>query len=109
MATIHSITYSAGTGGTAGVYSPGDSVVQSLNYTADVPSVVASVFNVTTTITEAATGTVTATEPSSFTVNTPQAGGDTAATTDSGPHTWTEGATAPQSDGTLLVTFTTTA
>lgn len=111
MATIVSVTYNNGSGGSAGVYTPGDPVIQSVDYQADTPSVVPSVFNVTTTITDAA-GTVTATDNSSFTVNTPQAG-DKAATSDADAagtsHTWTEGATTPQSDGSLLVTFTTTA
>ena len=108
MSTINSVTYSAGSGGTAGVYNPGDSIVQTVDYTADTPSVVASPFTVTTTITDAA-GTVTATDNSSFTVNTPQPSGDVAATSDSGSHSWTTGATTPQADGSLQVTFTTSA
>lgn len=108
MAAINSVIYNAGSGGTDGVYSPGDPIIATVDYVADVPSVVASGFTVTTTVTNAA-GAVTATNDSTFTVNEPQAGGDTVAVADSGSHAWTQGATTPQSDGSLSVPFTTTA
>lgn len=108
MSTINSVTYNAGSGGTDGVYSPGDPIIATVDYTADTPSVVASPFTVTTTVTNAG-GTVTATNDSTFTVNEPQAGGDTVAVADSGNHAWTQGTTTPQSDGSLSVPFSTTA
>ena len=104
MSTINTVTFSAGSGGQDGVYTPGDLITLTANYTADTPSVVATPFTATTTITDAA-GTVTATNESTFTVNIPQAG-DKAAESDSGSRAWTEGATAPQADGSLTVTFT---
>ena len=108
MATINSITFNAGSGGVAGTYNPGDSVQATVDYVPDVPSVVPSTFTLTATVTNAG-GTPTATSQSDFTVDVPQAGGDTAAVTDTGSHTWTEGATTSDGSGGLDVTFSTTA
>lgn len=107
MATINTVTFSAGTPGTAGVYNQGDTITVTVDYTADTPSVVAAPFTLTTTITDSG-GTVTATNDSTFTVNQQQQG-DKVSEADSGNRTWAEGTTSPQSDGSLQVAFTATA
>lgn len=112
MATINSATFNAGSTGMAGVYVPGDAVTATLNYTPDAPGVVPTTFTTTQTITDSS-GAVVAQSNSSFVVNEPQAAGDVASITDAGPsgatHQWVAGATTPNADGSLTVTFSTTA
>lgn len=108
MSTINSITFSAGTGGVAGVYATGDAIDATTNFLPDVPSVVPQTFTLTSTVQDAA-GNVTATSTAPFTVNATQPNGDTVADTDDGNHTWTPGAVTPDGSGNLNAVLSTTA
>ena len=110
MASLNSITFNAGSGGVAGVYSPGDAIDAAIDYTPDVPSVVPQSFTFTGNVVNSGGGVV-ATLDAPFTVNTPQGGGDTVTVSDTGSRAWTEGATTPDpaTAGNLDVTFSSTA
>ena len=108
MASINSVTFNAGSTGSDGVYDVGDSIVATVDYTADTPALVAAPFTLTTTITNAG-GTVTAQNESSFTVNEPQPNPDTVQVADTGSRSWTEGSQTVNSDGSLSVPFSATA
>ena len=110
MATLNSITFNAGSGGVAGTYAPGDPVQATIDYTPDVPSVVPEVFTFTGNVVNSGGGVV-ATLDAPFTVNQSQPNADTVQVSDTGNHSWTEGATTPDPAvaGNLDVTFSSTA
>lgn len=101
MASVNSITFDK----TA--YAPGDTVTTTIGYTPDTPSVASQTFTVTANVMDAS-GAVVATNTAPFSVNTAQAG-DTVSLSDDGSHTWAEGATTVEADGSLSVPFTATA
>jgi hypothetical protein len=103
MASVDSMTFNAGSGGTAGVYSPDDPIELTVGYTPDSPSVVPQTFTATTTISDAS-GNALGSNSAPFTVNESQPAGDTLATTDDGGRTWAEA-----SDTGSVAVFTTTA
>lgn len=101
MAAVNSITFDQP------VYLAGAVITATTNYTPDTPSVVASTFTLTSTVSDSS-GNPVATGTGDFVVNTPQPG-DTVADSDTGSRSWAEGATVVNSDGSLSVPFTATA
>lgn len=101
MAAVNSITFDKP------AYAPGDTVTATVDYTPDTPSVTSQTFTVTANVMDAA-GAVVATNTAPFAVNSSQAG-DTVSLSDDGNHTWAEGATTVEADGSLSVPFTATA
>jgi hypothetical protein len=101
MASVNTITFDKA------AYAPGETITATVDYTPDTPSVAAETFTVTANVMNSG-GTVVATNTAPFVVNTPQPG-DTVSVSDTGSHTWAEGATTVETDGSLSVPFTATA
>jgi hypothetical protein len=97
MASIQSITFDQP------VYSPGDMITLTVDYTADVPGTTPVTFTATVNVTDSA-GAVTASAAAPFAVSMPSAGGDVVSVTDTGSRTW-----AQVSDSGSVAVFTTTA
>lgn len=108
MATVNTITFNAGSGGTDGSYTAGDSIVATVDYTPDAGSGgTPQTFDLTANVLDS-NGNVVASNTAPFTVTIAGAG-QTVAASDTGGHVWSEGSTTTEPDGSLSVPFTSTA
>lgn len=109
MATVNSIVFNAGSSGTEAVYSPGDPIAATVDWTPDSPSVSSAPFTLTAVVSDASGNPVATSAPASFSVDTSVAAGDVASVSDSGGRTWTGGAVASDGSGGETQTFSSVA
>jgi hypothetical protein len=102
MASIASITFDQA------LYTPGQTITLTVDYTPDSPP--ASVVTSQATVTISQAVVVTAQESAPFEVSEPQVGvADVVAVTDTGGRTWTQQSNTSNPDGTATAVFTATA